>query len=180
MGSAHPSLVPYQNFRCGDDRWVFIAAGNDRLWRRLADALERPDLATDERFLRNIDRVRNRTLLEDTIQACLKRSSAEDVVERCRKAGVPVSYVNSVADTLKDPQIGFASTIRPTEHPELGTIDVVGLPVAFSAIAGLPNAPAPGHGQDTREILEKFGMDDQEINELCGQGVVFCGDRTPA
>ena len=175
MGSAHPSLVPYQSFRCRDDRWVFIAAGNDRLWRRFAEALDRPDLGSDARFLKNVDRVRNRSILQDLIQTCLMQKNAADIVERCRNARVPASYVNSVADALKDAQIGFASAIRQTEHPELGPIEVVGLPVSFSAITHLPNAPAPGHGENTKEVLADFGMRDGEIDQLCSQGIIFCG-----
>lgn len=177
MGSAHPSLVPYQSFRCGDGRWVFIAAGNDRLWRRLTDALGRPDLASDERFLKNIDRVRNRAVLEDLIHEALATIPAEDMVERCKQGGVPVSFVNSVAEALGDPQVEHVPTLRRTQHPDLGEIDVVSLPVSFSGIPELPNAPAPGHGQNTREVLSRFGLTDAELAALTGEGVIYCGER---
>src|SRR5262249_26229300 len=54
LGSGHPSLSPYRTFRCADGQWVFIAAANDRFWGRLAPALGLGDLATDERFARNV------------------------------------------------------------------------------------------------------------------------------
>src|SRR5205814_5392673 len=64
LGSGHPSLSPYRNFRCGDGQWIFIAAANDRFWQKLAGALELGDLAIDPRFAVNEQRVNNRVELE--------------------------------------------------------------------------------------------------------------------
>src|SRR5262249_12999896 len=64
LGSSHPSLSPYRNFRCRDGQWLFIAGANDRFWQRLAPALGVPDLATDPRFAVNIERVKHRRELE--------------------------------------------------------------------------------------------------------------------
>src|ERR671922_1436521 len=50
LGSSHPSLSPYRNFRCRDGQWVFIAGANDRLWKRLVSALGLEDMADDPRF----------------------------------------------------------------------------------------------------------------------------------
>lgn len=91
MGSAHPSLVPYQCFLCHDHRWIFVAAGNDRLWRRLATAIGQPDLADDPRFLRNIDRVAHRRELLKLLDGCFASLPLEDALERCRQAGVPAA-----------------------------------------------------------------------------------------
>ncbi len=173
MGTAHPSLMPYQSFRCQDDRWVFIAAGNDRLWRRLTEVLGQPELASDKRFLTNIDRVRNRLQLEEIISMCLLHMRVEDVVASCKTLGVPATSVNSVAEALRDPQVEFSSAIRRTEHPELGEINVVGMPVAFSAIADIPNEPAPAHGAHTAEIMSRLGVTGTELNDLCSRGVLF-------
>ncbi|RLG83973.1 MAG: CoA transferase, partial [Thermoprotei archaeon] len=60
MGSAHPSIVPYQAFRGSDGRWFIVAAANDRLWRALCRAIGLEELADDPRFRTNADRVRNR------------------------------------------------------------------------------------------------------------------------
>ena len=67
LGSAHPSLSPYRNFRCRDGQWVFIAGANDRLWRRLVGALGLADMADDPRFATNIERVKHRAELEQRV-----------------------------------------------------------------------------------------------------------------
>jgi crotonobetainyl-CoA:carnitine CoA-transferase CaiB-like acyl-CoA transferase len=56
LGSGHPSLSPYRNFKCGDGQWIFIAAANDRFWGKLARALGLEAMATDPRFAKNQDR----------------------------------------------------------------------------------------------------------------------------
>lgn len=175
MGSAHPSLVPYQAFRCGDDRWVFIAAGNDRLWTRFTEAIGRPDLAREKKFLKNVDRVRNRVSLIELIHKTLAHIQSQDLVERCKQNGVPVSFVNTVSEALNDPQLKYAPALRPVRHPELGDINVVGLPVSFSAVTVLPNRPAPSHGSNTSEVLTKIGITHEELVELTTQGVIYCG-----
>src|ERR671924_1349180 len=68
LGSGHPSLSPYRNFRCKDGQWIFIAAANDRFWGRLAPALGLPELATDPRFAKNVDRVKHRGELEGILE----------------------------------------------------------------------------------------------------------------
>ncbi|CCJ51763.1 CaiB/BaiF CoA transferase family protein [Bordetella parapertussis] len=166
MGSAHPSLVPYQCFLCHDHRWIFVAAGNDRLWRRLATAIGQPDLADDPRFLRNIDRVAHRRELLKLLDGCFASLPLEDALERCRQAGVPAAPVNSVAQALADPQAAQLAALRPMAHPDLGEIEVVGLPVAFSAIPAMPCAPAPAHGADTQAILRDLGMDGDTYEAL--------------
>src|SRR5918996_156265 len=71
LGSAHPSLSPYRNFRCRDGQWVFIAGANDRLWKRLVTALGLADMATDPKFSVNVERVRHRAELEARLQTAI-------------------------------------------------------------------------------------------------------------
>src|SRR5262249_34533488 len=73
LGSSHPSIVPYRNFRCRDGRWVFIAGANDRLWQRLAGAIGLEHLVTDPRFATNPDRVQHRAAIESEVEAAIAR-----------------------------------------------------------------------------------------------------------
>ncbi|MFQ6710245.1 CoA transferase, partial [Bordetella pertussis] len=67
---------------------------------------------------------------------------------------------------LADPQAAQLAALRPMAHPDLGEIEVVGLPVAFSAIPAMPCAPAPAHGADTQAILRDLGMDGDTYEAL--------------
>src|SRR5262249_60628113 len=73
LGSGHPSLSPYRNFKCKDGQWIFIAAANDRFWQKLAGALGMDELAVDPRFAVNQQRVQHRAELE----AILERVTGE-------------------------------------------------------------------------------------------------------
>src|SRR5207302_1733508 len=71
LGSSHPSLSPYRNFRCRDGQWVFVAGANDRLWQRLVPALGLAWMASDPRFASNIERVRHRKELEAELEQAI-------------------------------------------------------------------------------------------------------------
>jgi len=77
MGNKHPSIAPYETFQCGPDT-LAIACGNDTQFARLAAALERPELAGDERFATNPSRVANRPALVEALEAAL---AARSIVE---------------------------------------------------------------------------------------------------
>src|SRR6266850_1637619 len=104
LGSGHPSLSPYRNFRCKDGQWIFIAAANDRFWGRLAPALGLTELATDERFARNVDRVKHRAELEAILEDTIGAMEREPLLKILEFAGVPATPVNTVDQVMEDPQ----------------------------------------------------------------------------
>src|SRR3989441_284283 len=96
LGSAHPALSPYRNFRCRDGQWVFIAGANDRLWRRLVTALELAPMADDPRFAINIERVKHRRELEAALEEAIARHDRDALLKLLEEAGVPATPVNTV------------------------------------------------------------------------------------
>src|SRR5512145_245290 len=104
LGSSHPSLSPYRTFKCRDGQWVFIAGANDRFWQRLAPALGLADLATDPRFAKNIERVKNRRELEAALEAAIGKHDREPLLAVLEDAGVPATPVNSVKQVMEDAQ----------------------------------------------------------------------------
>src|SRR5262249_5298297 len=86
LGSSHPSLAPYRNFRCRDGQWVFIAGANDRFWQRLVTALDLPALR-DERFATNLGRVRHRDDLEKAVADAIRAYDREPLLQLPRAAG---------------------------------------------------------------------------------------------
>src|SRR5919106_2035431 len=96
LGSGHPSLSPYRNFRCGDGQWIFIVSANDRFWGRLAPALGLPELANDPRFAKNVDRVKHRAELEAILEKAIGSQSRQPLLKALEEAGVPATPVNTV------------------------------------------------------------------------------------
>jgi crotonobetainyl-CoA:carnitine CoA-transferase CaiB-like acyl-CoA transferase len=166
LGSAHPSLSPYRNFRCLDNQWVFIAGANDRLWKRLAGALGLGDMAEDPRFATNIERVKHRTELEQRVADAIGRHDRETLLKLLEDAGVPATPVNSVDQVINDPQTATRPTIRRVEHPKLGEIPIVGMPISFSGMDPRVRRHAPMRGEHTDEVLGEYGYSAAEIQDL--------------
>jgi crotonobetainyl-CoA:carnitine CoA-transferase CaiB-like acyl-CoA transferase len=172
LGSAHPSLSPYRNFRCADDQWVFIAGANDRLWTRLARALGLADMAEDPRFATNVDRVKHRAELEKRVGDAIARQDRPTLLKTLDAAGVPATPVNSVDQVIGDPQTATRPTIRRSAHPKLGEIPVVGMPLSFSAMDPGVRRHAPMRGEHTDEVLAEYGYSAAQIADLRARKVV--------
>jgi crotonobetainyl-CoA:carnitine CoA-transferase CaiB-like acyl-CoA transferase len=166
LGSSHPSLSPYRTFKCADGQWIFIAGANDRFWQRLAPALGLPEMVTDPRFAKNIERVKNRRELEAALEAAIGQQDREPLLKVLEDAGVPATPVNTVQQVMEDAQTTARSMIERVVHPKLGEIPVVGTPIKFSRMEAGARTAAPLHGQHTDEVLAAFGYSGAEIATL--------------
>lgn len=172
LGSAHPSLVPYRNFRCRDGQWIFIAGGNDRLWQRLAQALGLEAMAQDARYSTNLSRVAHRADVEGAVAGVIGGWDRDALLAHLEAANVPATPVNNIAQALTDPQVANRPSLKRMQHPKLGEIPVVGLPVGFSRIDPAIRRHAPGRGEHTDEVLNELGYTSEQIAGLRARKVV--------
>ena len=173
LGSGHPSLSPYRNFKCKDGQWIFIAAANDRFWLKLAGALDLHDLAADPRFAVNQQRVKNRVELETLLERVIGERDREQLLKLLAEADVPATPVNTVAQVMTDPQTIERGIIQKVTHPTLGEIPVVGTPLKFSRMAPGVRRAAPLRGEHTDQILAECGLAPSRIRELRDKKVVL-------
>lgn len=126
MGNAHPNIVPYQTFEVSDG-YIIIACGNDRQFQSLCKVLELNEVASQNAFQTNSNRVENRTQLTPLIQAeCIKWTKL-DLLKALEDAVVPAGPINTVAEALDNPQIKHRKMqIAPEGIPGLRT------PIKFS------------------------------------------------
>lgn len=155
-GNAHPTIVPYQTFR-GRDAEFALGVGNDTQWRRLTEEIGRPELACDERFRTNPDRVRHREELIALLDAHFATAPAAEWVDRCRRAGVPAGPVRTVAEVLEDPQVLAREMVVSVEHPSIGELKLVGIPFKFSSTPASVRRPPPLLGEHTAEVEREYG-----------------------
>ncbi len=172
LGSAHPSVCPYRNFRCRDGQYVFIAAANDRLWGRLCRGLDLEHLVEDQRFKTNMDRVAHRAELEATIADAIAQSDLDPLLERLAAAGVPAAPVNTIDRLMREPQVEALEMVLPVTHSRLGTISVIGPPMKFSAMDPGVRTAAPAYGEHTDAILQEHGYSRDEVAALRAKRVV--------
>lgn len=146
-GNAHPNIVPYQVLPAMDGHFI-LAVGNDGQYRCFCDVIGRPDLAEDERFSTNPDRVRHRETLVPILRAETAKYTRANLLAGCEDAGVPAAPINNLAEIFADPHIR-ARGMRMT----LDGLPAVRSPMRFSASALAMTDPAPKLGADTDDVL---------------------------
>jgi crotonobetainyl-CoA:carnitine CoA-transferase CaiB-like acyl-CoA transferase len=170
-GSAHPTIAPYQAFATADG-FVMVAVGNDGLWRRFAAALERDDLAADERFATNPSRVLHRDTLIPLIEVAMLLRTTDEWVSLLDEAGVPVGPIQTVDQALSDPQVIARGMVAELEHPTAGHIRIVGSPIRLTRTPTSVRMAPPLLGQHTDDILRELGLSGQEIASMRESGAV--------
>jgi len=172
LGSGHPSLSPYRNFKCRDGQWIFIAAANDRFWGKLARAIGLGEMAENPRFARNGERVKNRVELEDILEKAIAERDREPLLKILEEADVPATPVNTVDQVMNDPQTAERGIVQRVRHTKLGEIPVVGTPLRFSRMNPGVRRAAPLRGEHTDEILAEHGYTPERIQALRDKNVV--------
>ncbi|MFL1378895.1 MULTISPECIES: CaiB/BaiF CoA transferase family protein [unclassified Nocardiopsis] len=170
VGNAHTTIVPYQAFPTADADLV-IAAGNDALYLRMCEALERPDLAKDPRYATNPDRVAHRGELVAEITATLRTRPADHWAERLLQAGVPVGRVRGVLDALRTADAHGDDVLRTVDHPTAGLLEQVRAGFRLENTPPPLTAP-PLLGQHSREILTELGLAADRIDAMVERGAV--------
>ena len=173
LGSGHPSLSPYRNFKCRDGQWIFIAAANDRFWGKLTRALDLEAMAADPRFMKNGDRVANRAELEAMLEKIIGEYDREPLLKRLEEADVPATPVNTVDQVMNDPQTIARGMIERVVHSKLGEIPVVGTPLKFSRMNPGVRRAAPLRGEHTDAVLAECGLSPERIRELRDKKVIL-------
>lgn len=138
-GTGHPNLVPYQTFATADGD-VMIAAGNDRLFGKLAAVLGCAGLADDPEYRSNRDRLRNRDALIARLSAVLVTHDRTHWLDALAAAGVPCSPVHDIAQALDHEQVRALDQSRPVPGSELR---LLGLPLHFDGARPEPAGPTP-------------------------------------
>ena len=161
MGSAHPSIVPYQAFDC-KDKPLIIAVGNDIQWRGLCHALHLERLLRRREFSTNPQRVRNRSKLIPILSKRLKRKKASYWKKLLNLDNVPAAPVYDIHDVVKDPQIKHRGLFASSNS---GTHSLVS-PIKFAKLRKRRYDFAPRLGQDTRRVLRGLGYSDTAISRL--------------
>jgi formyl-CoA transferase/CoA:oxalate CoA-transferase len=174
-GNRHLTIAPYDTFEA-EDGVIVLAVGNDPQWTRLCDALGQPALATDERFTTNAGRVVNYEALQPLVAALIGPRPLATLIDTLRRAGVPCGAVRSVGEALADPQLAARHMIETMDHPALGPLRTLGLPVKLSDTPGSVRTHPPRLGEHTRPVLRNLGLSEERIRDLESRRVVRSPD----
>jgi itaconate CoA-transferase len=179
MGLSHTSIAPYDAFPTLDGQ-VLIGVQTDAAWRTLVtDVLDAPELVSDPRFGRNVQRVAHRAECDAEIAERTRRVSTEDLTARLAKARVPAAQVSQLDQVVAHPQLRARNRWRliGTEHAEVAAL----LPPATFADMEAKMGDVPALGQHTLALLAESGLSAAEADSLVRRGIVAqSAHREPA
>ena len=171
LGSGHPSLVPYQSFPASDGYFI-LGCANEGLWERMCQAIDRPDLPKDPRFLTNTDRVAHRSECIQLLSDIFQTESVAHWVSKIEQAGVPCGPINRVSDVVNDPQVLSRNMVVDISHPNVPDLKVPNSPLKLTETPPSVRRPPPLLGQHNEEILSGLGYAAESIAKLREKGVI--------
>ncbi len=171
--SGSANIVPYQSFECADGRLV-LGAPNEGAWRKLCKAMDLAGLASDERFLTNRDRVRNRDILVPILQQRLLSNTMAHWSETFFQAGVPIAPIQSLDQVMTHPQVLANDMVVHAQDHDGTKIPYVGMPFKIEGCEGTAASAAPRQNADCETVLrDELAFTEAEIEMLRAAGAIL-------
>ena len=172
-GSVLPKIAPSNAYPTVDGD-ILIGANQDSVFARLCEAMGRPEMATDERYVSHIARGTHQEELDDIIADWTRGQSASDVLTLMDKHGVPAGKIYKAPDMLEDPQFKARDSIVKVDHPTFDKLYMQNVSPKLSATPGEIKWAGPVEmGQHNDEIYGDFlGKSSDEMDKLKDAGVI--------
>lgn len=177
-GNAHQNIVPYQVFETqphadGSKDHLILAVGNDGQFAKFCQVAGLPELASDARFARNQDRVRNRGVLVPLLEQVFLTRAKADWLAALEAAKVPCGAINNLDEVFADPHVQERGMVHEWQHPLSGPLRLVASPLKLGGTPVRTDHPPPLLGQHTEEVLrELLGADAARIAALRDKEVI--------
>lgn len=172
-GSRLQSTAPNNLYVSRDGGYVLITANNDKVFRRLAEAMQAPGLVDDPRFATVRARAANIDDVDAEVAAWAGRHERKEIQALLDRAGVPVSLVYTVEDIYQDPHYRARDMLVTVDHPQLKHVTLTGVTPKLSATPGGIHRAGPALGEDTESVLsDLLGLQPAELERLERDGIV--------
>ncbi|MCZ4353878.1 CoA transferase [Roseovarius aestuarii] len=172
QGLGTSNACPHGHFRTSDG-WVAVACTNDRMFERLAQAMEQPELATPERFGTTPARLKNAAEVDAIVQGWALQMSTVDLVNYCASRDVPCAAVNTIEQIFEDPHIAARENLVTLTHDVLGAVTVPAVLPRLSETPGRVNALGPALGSSNEDIYKTLlGIDADRMIALKESGII--------
>lgn len=174
-GTRLEGIAPSNIYQSADGSWVVIAANQDTVFRRLCAAMDRPELATDNRFATHVARGRNQDELDAIIGAWAAQRAPADIIETLSAAGVISGPINTVAEVVEDPQLRSRGMIAEhwDERVERTVLGPGVVPILSESPGGIRSAGPARPGQHNDEVYTGLlGKSAADVEQLRAEGVL--------
>ena len=173
IGNRNPGFSPAGTFETKDKRYLQIAAGGDNVWRRLTYAMERPELADDERYLTSRDRIEHADELEAMLSAWIADHNFDDVMDLLVEKGVPAGGIYRAQDIADDPHFAARESLIEVEDPQHGAVPMPGVVPKLSASPGAVHSTGPRLGAHNEDIYGGLlGLSPEALSRLQEAGTI--------
>jgi len=173
MGPGTVNVVPHSHYPTKDNRWIAIACTNDKIFARLAEVMQRPDLAEAASWGTLAARERDRAIVDETVAAWTARYDRADLLSMCESSQVPCGPVYAIDEIFEDPHYAARGNILRMQDPRLGELAVPNLVPRLSDTPGEVKWLGPALGAHNDEIYRGLlGLDGPEIERLRTAAVI--------
>lgn len=172
-GAILPNVAPSNVYPTADDAMLLIAANQDTVFRRLAQAMQRPELADDPRYATHSARGEHQGALDELIAEWTRTQAAEPLRALLVEHGVPVGKIYRAPEMLDDPHFAARQSIVRVPHPQWGEIAMQNAAPKLSETPGRVVSAGPELGQHNEEVYgELLGLDSGQIADLARRGII--------
>ncbi|HEX9684610.1 MAG TPA: CaiB/BaiF CoA-transferase family protein [Burkholderiales bacterium] len=171
-GASLPGIVPSNTYVTRDDKYVVIGANADPIFKRMMNAVGRPDLANDPALAHNDGRVARTEEIEEVIGDWVAAHDLEHVLQVLEQADVPSSKIYDIADIARDPHYAMRGMIQQFTLEDGKPLKLPGIVPKLSETPGSTKWVGPALGEHTAEVLAALGYSEEQQEELKRRGVI--------
>ena len=155
-GNRYDFIAPYEAFKAKDG-WFVLGVGNDNIWKKFCDSIDRKDLINDDRFKTNIKRIKHNKELAEIIGGLSANFTVKEIISILEESGVPAAPINNLEQIVNDPHIAIArEMIQKIVHPIAGEVKITGNPIKMSETNPQIYESSPLLGEHTDYILNRY------------------------
>ena len=172
-GAILPNVAPSNVYPTSDSQFILIAANQDTVFKRLAEAMGQPELAADPRYASHSSRGANQKELDDLIAAWTRTITAGNLEALMDKFGIPSGKIYRTPEMLADAHFQARQAIISVAHPRFGELKMQNVAPKLSATPGTVRSPAPELGEHNREVYGGLlGYSEARMAELHSAGII--------
>ncbi len=171
-GPILPNVSPSNVFNTRDGKLLLVAANQDTVFKRLAAAMARPDLAVDPRYATHAARGENQPELDALIDDWTRTIDLEPLETLLTEHGVPCGLIYTAPDMLRDPHFQARNAIVEVPHRDFGMLKMQNVAPRLSETPGAVRHVGPDLGEHTDEVMELLGIDPATRADWRARGII--------
>lgn len=172
-GAVLPNVAPSNVYPTSDGSLILIAANQDTVFGRLAQAMGEPDLSSQPQYCTHVARGEHQAQLDEHVGAWTRQHTCEELLTLLARSGVPSGLIYRAPEMLEDPHFQARQAIVSVDHPDFGSLRMQNVAPKLSATPGGIRAPSPRLGQHNEEVYLRLpGMSRERLTELKSIGIV--------